>query len=91
MIVTMMPVHDVHDPVEAVVSLPKEQQSFSRQPRPRFWLVPPKLSVSEMNPVDGEEIKASASLLQLLERVVSMQRQTVTPSTRASAIFLRLS
>jgi hypothetical protein len=90
MTATMIVVHDVHDLAEVVVSLQKARRSFNRQQRPPFWLVLLKLSVSEMNLEDGEETRASVSLRRLLEPVVSMQRQTMIPITRASVTFLRL-
>jgi hypothetical protein len=90
MTATMITVHDAHDPGEAAVGLQKERQSFSKQPRPPFSLVPLRLSVSGMNPEGGEAKRASVSLRQPSEPVVSMQQQTVIQITRANVIFLRL-
>jgi len=79
-----------HDLEVAVGDPQKGQRNSNKLPRRLFWLVPLKHSVYETNLVDGEEIRANAFSLQLLEQAVSMQQQIVILIKRASVTSLRL-
>ena len=89
MTASMILVHDDHALEGAVAGPQKEPQNFNRQPRPRCWLVPLRLSESGMNLEDGEETRESGFSLRLSEQVVSMRRLTMIPNTRASATSLK--
>jgi hypothetical protein len=86
----MIAAHDAHGLEGAVARLQKELPNINRQPRPRFWPAPLKLSVSGMNPEDGGETRGSVFSLRLSELVVSIQPQTVIPIRRASVTSSRL-
>jgi hypothetical protein len=68
----------------------KELLNFNKPLKPLFWLVPLRPSVYGTNLEDGEEIRASEFLLQLLELVELMLRRIVTLTNTASAISSRL-
>jgi hypothetical protein len=68
----------------------KELLNFNKLLKLLFWLVPLRPSVFETNLEHGEEIRASAFSLQLLELVELMLRRIVTLTNIASAIFSRL-